>query len=142
MSLLVDRVMDSDFRKKSNNCFSGVTVAGKKRKNNDFDESQYLIPVKMTKKEVAVQDVKSCDITCSFDVDSERLSNLECSLEDGRLLIFIRRSDGRLERRCIILPEFLDPQSVCMCFDPDAPNHRLLIGFNYLPEYKIPRHLQ
>lgn len=78
MSVLVERVMDPEFQKQPNRGFSGISQIGTKRKSNEID-SEFLTPVKMTRKEVSVQDVRNRDVICTFDIDSNGLNNLEVS---------------------------------------------------------------
>ncbi|KAE9548859.1 hypothetical protein FO519_007937 [Halicephalobus sp. NKZ332] len=147
MSVLVDYPMEHDFQKQGSVCFASLALSrfGRKRRNGDvLDEScsEFITPSKFSRKEVSVDDVMKKDVTWSFEIEPCDRTNLECTLENGRLVITTRRSDNRVERRCIALPDFVDLNSIRMCFDPDSFSNRLLVGLNYQHEYRKPKHLR
>uniref|UniRef100_A0AC35FJH0 Uncharacterized protein n=1 Tax=Panagrolaimus sp. PS1159 TaxID=55785 RepID=A0AC35FJH0_9BILA len=165
MSVLIESPMDFTFANTafvpaaSTSSSSGIRTSilnSRKRKSHEvitdeFDFTFEAAPTKLLRREVCADDVRKLDVNWSFQMDSnardyvDRLDEIDiiqryytkihtCSFSDKCLMVTTRRADHRLERRCIPLPDHIDNNSICLCFDS---NNCLLIGFNYIPGFRV-----
>uniref|UniRef100_A0AC34FGM4 Uncharacterized protein n=1 Tax=Panagrolaimus sp. ES5 TaxID=591445 RepID=A0AC34FGM4_9BILA len=148
MSVLIESPMDFSF---ANTAFVSTASSSstsdsrptllnsRKRKSQEIisDELDFAFepaPRKLLRREVSADDVRKLDVNWSFQMNPGARDNVDCSFSDKCLLITTRRADHRLEHRCIPLPDYVDKDSICLCFDS---NNSLLIGFDYIPGFRI-----
>uniref|UniRef100_A0A7E4ZSI9 ANAPC4_WD40 domain-containing protein n=2 Tax=Panagrellus redivivus TaxID=6233 RepID=A0A7E4ZSI9_PANRE len=94
------------------------------------------VPAKLSRHEVRPEDVAACDVQWSFEIDDGSRSNINCTIDDNRLIISTVRPDSRIEKRILGLPDHVDTNSVLLCFDAKG---NLLVGFDFLPGHRCSR---